>query len=134
MANQRGRQSAATQIGPVAASIERPAPPDDLTADQAAEWMAVVGRLKPDWFGRETHALLAQYCRHVVAARKVARMLAELPESCVDDYDKLLKMQEREGRAMSSLATRLRLTPQSTYDPKKTKGAGTGRDKPWQKV
>jgi hypothetical protein len=45
-------------------SNARPEPPEDLTEEQAAEWSAVVDRLPADWFPRETHGLLARYCRH----------------------------------------------------------------------
>ena len=43
--------------------------------------------------------------------------------------DRLLKMQEREGRAISALATRMRLTQQSTYD--KSKKKPTAALRPW---
>lgn len=56
----------------------RPEPPEDLTPEQAEEWRAVVARLSADWFPRETHGLLAQYCRHVCTARRIARLLAEM--------------------------------------------------------
>jgi len=115
-------------------SIERAVAPDDLNDEQRAEWQAVVNRLPADWFPRETHSLLAQYCRHVVAARRVAQLIgnAESGEAFdVDEYDKLLKMQEREGRAISSLATRMRITQQATYDPKRKKGSQV--KKPWEK-
>ena len=53
------------------------------------------------------------------------------------DTASLLALREREGRALSSLATRLRITPQSRYHPR-TAGvaaadAGSGRPKPWEK-
>lgn len=48
----------------------------------------------------------------------------------IEEYDRLLKMQEREGRAMSSLATRMRITQQTTYDKSKKKPV-TGK-KPWE--
>jgi hypothetical protein len=48
-----------------------------LTDEQATEWWAVVNRLPADWFPRETHALLIQYCRHVVSARRVAQLLTQ---------------------------------------------------------
>jgi hypothetical protein len=41
----------------------------DLTDEQAAEWGAVVDRLPVDWFLRETHGLVAQYCGHVRTTR-----------------------------------------------------------------
>lgn len=132
----RGRKSAAslavidTQVAEV---VRRPVPPDELTSEQADEWISVVDRLPADWFPRETHGMLTQYCRHVVAARRVAQLVADHEESKefdVEVYDRLLKMQEREGRAMSSLATRMRLSQQTTYDPKKKKPAQTR--KPWE--
>lgn len=116
----RGRKSAASTELAVTSPIEtiaRPDAPYDLTDEQAQEWWAVVNRMPADWFPRETHGMLTQYCRHVVAARKVAQIIAKAENSKtldVDEYDRLLKMQEREGRAISSLATRMRISQQAT--------------------
>jgi hypothetical protein len=132
----RGRPSAVSlSIVPISAleRTERPAPPDDLTVEQAVEWQQVVNRLAADWFTRETHGLLVQYCRHVVAARRVAQLIATTeaePDLDTAEYDRLLKMQEREGRAMSALATRMRITQHSTYDKTKKKPKATPR--PWE--
>jgi len=100
---------------PAVETIQRPDAPYDLTDEQSEEWWAVVNRLPADWFPRETHAVLSQYCRHVVAARRVAQLVAACEgaeEMDLGRYDDLLRMQEREGRALSSLATRLRITQQ----------------------
>ena len=73
----------------------------------------------------ETHDMLAQYCRHVISSRHVADLIEMLTAQEVfaaKDYDRLLKMQEREGRAMSALATRMRLSQQSTYSKDRKKG------------
>lgn len=131
----RGRVSGASLEVATAAveRIQRPDAPYDLTDDQAEEWWAVVNRLPADWFPRETHAVLAQYCRHVIAARRVAQLVASCEaeaEIDLDKYDNLLRMQEREGRALSSLATRLRITQQSTMSEKAKKPVGV--KKPWQ--
>ena len=118
--------------GGVVSAIERPAAPGELTDEQQAEWRSIVGRMPADWFPRETWALLAQYCRHVVAAKRIGQLIEQAEADAafdLDAYDKLLKMQEREGRAMSSLATRMRLTQQSTVNAKKQKPV-LGR-KPW---
>lgn len=88
-----------------------------------------------DWIPRGAFGSLVQYCRHVVAARRVAQMIEASDGLSVEDYDRLLKMQERESRALSSLATRLRLTPQSRYTPGRaaTKGSTGGQKrKPWE--
>jgi hypothetical protein len=148
---QRGRKSlAAVSVRAVTLSdvVPRPDAPGDLTNEQAAEWRAVVDRMPADWFQRETHALLAQYCRHVVAARRISELIrgfeTELARTVEQDgvsklaitlaaaetLDRLLKMQEREGRAMSSLATRMRLTQQTSYD--KTKPRPIATKPPWE--
>jgi hypothetical protein len=118
-----------------------------LSHEQRREWLVVVNRLPAEWFQPETFPLLAQYCRHVVAARRVAELIAALEEEmsrepedgeskvglmlgATQAMDRLLKMQEREGRAMSSLATRMRLTQQSTYDPKAKKPIA--KRNPWE--
>lgn len=114
-------------------TVARPKPPAELTPEQADEWRAVVNRLPADWFPRETLGMLAQYCRHIVSARRVAQLIQQheaLEEFDIDEYDKLLKMQEREGRALSSLATRMRITQQTTYDKSKKKGKVGKR--PWE--
>lgn len=115
-------------------AMERPQPPEELTDAQADEWISIVNRLPADWFPRETHGMLAQYCRHLIAARRVAQLIAEFEKAegglDIEDYDRLLKMQEREGRAISSLATRMRLSQQTTYDKSKKKPGATR--KPWE--
>src|SRR5262245_797932 len=74
----RGRQSTAalSVIGPDGVeTVRRPEPPDELTAEQAEEWRSIVNRLPADWFPRETLAMLAQYCRHVVHARRIVELI-----------------------------------------------------------
>lgn len=116
-------------------SIRRPDPPDELTEEQADEWRAVVNRMAADWFPRETHGLLAQYCRHIVASRHVAQLIAKAESDDGDldirQYNSLLMMQGREGRAATALARAMRLTQQSTYSAHKTKPQQAA--KPWQK-
>jgi hypothetical protein len=48
----------------------------------------------------------------------------------IDGYNQLLVMQVREGRSISSLATRMRLSQQSLYDKSKKKLPPTGK-LPW---
>ena len=128
--------AALSVVAPVGVEeVRRPMPPAELGDEQKQEWLAVVNRVPAEWFPRETHPLLAQYCRHVVAARRIAQ-LVERMESFqedgfdIEEYDRLLKMQEREGRALSSLATRMRMTQQSTYDETKRKPVKK-ESKPW---
>lgn len=132
----RGRPSAASLelITPSAVeTIQRPDAPYDLTDEQSTEWWAIVERLPADWFPRETHSLLAQYCRHVVSARRVAKLIESAESQDEIDIpllDTLYKMQEREGRAISSLATRMRITQQATSTHRAQKG-NKGVKTPW---
>lgn len=135
--SRRGRKSVAElsviQHGPIE-TVQRPDAPYDLTDEQSEEWWAIVNRMPADWFTRETHSLLAQYCRHVVAARRVAQLIASAegePDIDLDRYDRLLKMQEREGRAISSLATKMRISQQATMTKRADKGTA-GIRKPWE--
>ena len=132
----RGRVSAASRevakVGKIE-TIQRPDAPYDLTDEQSEEWWAVVNSLPADWFPRESHGVLSQYCRHVVTARRVAQLVAACEADADMDlaqYDQLLKMQEREGRALSSLATRLRITQQATVSAKTQKPKAI--KKPWE--
>ena len=80
----------------------RPEPPDELSEEEAVEWKAVVHRLPPEWFPKETHQVLVAYCRHVVRGRMVARWIKSFRdeylrmEGGVDRIDKLFAMGERE--------------------------------------
>jgi hypothetical protein len=61
-------------------------------------------------------------------------MLAELeaaPKLDIRDYDRLLKAQERETRCLASLATRMRISQQSTFDRTKRK-PDEPAVKPWE--
>jgi hypothetical protein len=130
----RGRKSVASlAVAAPIQSLERPDAPYDLTDEQSDEWWAVVNRMPAEWFPRETHGILAQYCRHVVSARRVAQLIsAEEAKKTIEVgvLDQLYKMQEREGRALSSLATRMRITQQTTYDKSKKKPVQTKA--PWE--
>ena len=134
----RGRQSAAAlELSPapgLVETMERPDAPYDLTDEQASEWWAVVNRLPADWFPRETHAMLADYCRHVVKSRRIAQLVADAEKGKtidIDALDKLYKMAERESRAISSLATRMRISQQATSTHRADKGT-KGVRKPWE--
>jgi hypothetical protein len=70
----------------------------------------------------------------VVAARRVAQLIKGEEASAgfsVVTYDKLLAMHEREGRAMTSLAAKMRLNQSSTDDRRKTSKVSTHK-KPWE--
>lgn len=125
---QRGRKSAASMevqalAAPAVTRSQRLLPPMHLSDAEQAVWLEVVNDQPADSFA-PTHApLLELYCRHVVNARVIAEELATFERAWLADdeglkrYDRLLAMNEREGRAASSLATRLRITRQAVEHP-----------------
>ena len=132
---QRGRKSAA-QLGVIAAGIDavqRPDPPAELTAEQAEVWRDTVAVMRAAWFGRETWPLLIQYCRHVVHARHIAKLLQATDlESDIGKFRKLWGIEARESALIAMLATRMRLTHQSSADPKKKHDPSAALPKPWE--
>ena len=63
--------------------------------------------------------------------------LREISPDDLVDYDKLLKMRDRETKAIGDKATKLRLTNQSRYTPQAAATAvknEIGARKPWQAV
>lgn len=136
---QRGRKSAqsltVTTSGEISA-VERPQPPDELTDEQAFEWRAIVNRMPADWFPRETWPLLIQYCRHIISARRICQVIGKLEQEEDFDfkaYSDALKIQARESQIITTLATKMRISQQSTYDKSRKKGSG-GTSKPWDDV
>lgn len=115
-------------------ATERQRAPVDLTDEQRAEWMAVVAGLPADRFTREQVPMLAAHCRHTVAQRRIAQLIeaAEKAEEFdVNEYDRLLKMQERESRCLASLAVRLGFAYSTAYEKRPPKG-GKHTPKPWE--
>lgn len=135
----RGRTSAAALSVISSQGIEtvrRPDPPDELTDEQADEWRAVVNRLPADWFPRETHGMLVDYCRHVVMARRIAQLVERAEGADVLDvaeYDRLAKMAERESRVIASLATKMRITQQATVRAEQARKPSQ-ISKPWETI
>ncbi len=114
--------------------VQRPDAPYDLTDAQAAVWHRIAADLPADWFSPKTIDLLAQNCRHVVEASRIASLIEqEMRQKKLDlgRYNQLLKMQERESRAITTLMTKMRTTHQSLYD-KKLKLDAQKVNKPWE--
>lgn len=133
----KGRKSGAAlsiASSSVVTAIQRARPPADLSPEAAAEWRAIVNRLPAEWFPVETHPLLASYCRHIITSRRVADLIAACEsrdEFDVAEYERLLKMQERESRALAALGRGMRLTQQSTYGNRKEKPSRPSKA-PWE--
>jgi hypothetical protein len=119
----RGRKSVAELSIVPAETAFRPRPPADLPAPLAEEWKAIVARMPNGWFGRESFGLLTAYLRHWWNAKLIAEQIDSFkPEwfksdEGLDRFDQLSKVLEREQRAMSSLAGKMRLSQSSRTKP-----------------
>jgi len=118
---QRGRKSAASiavRAAPTLSDSRLPAPLHMSDAEQAV-WVDVVNDQPASAFSPTHGPLLEMYCRHVVLSRVLADEILNFDRAWLADddglkrYDRLLAMHERESRAASSAATRLRITRQA---------------------
>jgi len=100
----------------------RPLPPEGFTEAERDLWADVVTRLPAGWFPPETWEHLAAYCHHAISARDLSRLVSAFEpkwlsaEGGLERLDRLLRMRDRECRAMMACARALRLTNQSRYD------------------
>src|SRR5262245_54120891 len=124
-----GRRSAASfEVPRVRELRPRPEPPDELNAEEAVVWRTVTARMPADWFTSENFPLLVMYCRSICSARDIAnRRKSGLN---LEELDLLLSMVDRERRSIESLATKMRLTQQSRYSKRKSRGPDAPR--PWE--
>ncbi len=98
----------------------QPGPPPELNPDEAKEWNRLWAVSPPDWFPRETWPLLVQLCRHICMSRWLGETLQEVRQGLLDPknvkqiahINSISVMHEREGRAMTALMEKLRLTTQ----------------------
>jgi hypothetical protein len=114
--------------------VERIKATPDLTDEEAAVWAATVSAYPADWFTGGNAPLLGQLCRHTIHARRISSLIERTVAGTqfeIGEYDLLLKMLERESRAMASLQTKLRLTPQATTNHRGNKQSVVTLD-PWE--
>ena len=98
----------------------QPEPVEELSAEERVEWRKFTARLPADWFPPETWPVLAQLCRHIVQARWFGYTLQEVRALPLDPNDgeqldrleRLIRMHDREGKAVVALMVKLRLTSQ----------------------
>jgi hypothetical protein len=137
MKGKRGRKSAAELMTPqpLEAYARQPLPPE-IIGEEAEEYVRIVNAYPADWIEPAAVPLLVQFCRHVVQARRVAEVLERVvgqQETQMAFYSDLLKEQRAESASLASLATKLRLTPQSRRNDRGNVQpvARTGRP-PWE--
>jgi phage terminase small subunit len=132
MSRHRGRKSAAELAVVPISAVQRPEPPEELSAEEAEVWRLTVEGMRADWFGPEVRPLLRAYCTQTALALFLAQELRAL---AVGDksFGRLAGMHARATKTMAMLATKMRLTPrsnrESTRDGRDPSG---GRPRPWE--
>jgi hypothetical protein len=114
--------------------IQRPDAPYELTDEEADEWRAVVNTMPAGHFMRGNYALLSQYCRHVIAARRVAQLIGQVLKQAEFDrkeFGALLQLQATESAAITRLLRSMRLTQQSVMRAETTKHPREQSRRPW---
>jgi hypothetical protein len=127
------------RIVAINASAKRAEAPKGLTCSQARRWKAIVDAMPGGWLGAEAHDALAQYCRHITTVETLAERISDIEEgeggAGFAEYDALLRVREREGRAALAIARALRMTPQARQQPKTAGRAYDNNDtgaRPWE--
>lgn len=125
----RNTQGAMDAAGP---ATQRPEPLSHLTAEQKKVWKRCADSLPPEWFRGETLDLLAEYCEQVSISRKIGKMIRKLPDKdSTNEVEKLVRLKEKTARVIVTLATKMRMSQQSTYDREKVKDSAPPADNPW---
>jgi hypothetical protein len=135
----RGKKSSAALAVVTALPGQRPAPPDELTQDQADVWKMVVATKPVDWFTPDTHKLLISYCKHATTARVLDEQIDNFDPAWLTEpegllrYKELTGIREKQTRALTALSRSMRLTHQSVYRPEKANAKTAVTKKPWEK-
>lgn len=137
---QRGRSSSAALSVVAGTDIDgRPKAPSDLTEFQQEVWERTVANEAADVFRTAAlQQLLKEYCRHVETADRLSKQVdlatADGSNHSLQDVDVMLRMRDRETKALGDKATKLRLTNQSRYTPGAAATAAKKgvEKKPWQ--
>lgn len=138
---QRGRKSAAEVEATGLAPVSEQGRPDadySLTDEQAEVWHAVLEALPAGWIGAEALPVLAAYARTTVHLRRLGMLITQ--EEGSDEFDPrhyaaLIRAHGQAAQILKTLATSLRLTPQSRLRAERAArtidGHRTG-PKPWE--
>ncbi len=136
--DQPGRPSAASLSVVPSGLPQRPEPPECLTAPQGSTWRAIVATKAPDWFKADTQPLLVAYCKAVDLHMRVSALLDSMdPLADAREFRGLIEVAAKQAAIMSSMATKMRLTPQSRYTPQAAstsdRKTASEQRKPWER-
>jgi hypothetical protein len=128
----RGRKSAAELAVVPISAVQGPEPPAEFDPQEAEIWRLTVSGMKPDWFGPEVQPLLRCYCTQAATAEFLAKAL-RTTDMGDKSYGRLLALHRGATKIMVSLATKLRITPQSNrMSSRDGRDPSGGRPKLWE--
>jgi len=113
--------------------VDRLRPPAELTDEEVEVWVAVTSSVEADWFNPGNAPLLAQYCRHVIAAKRIAELI-ERNSNDVGTFLELLKAQREQTSALKTLAASMRIAQQSTRTYRGNARTISQINVPWEKA
>ncbi len=103
-------------------AVPYPAAPRGLSRRQRTLWRDITRAKPPDWWDAATLPLLAALVAHVETLEAVQGQIGALGElsdpRALARLEQLARLRDREAKALASLSTKLRLTPQSRYEPR----------------
>jgi len=113
----------------------------EMTEREMHYWRTVMDSPAGEYIHPESHPLLYEYCRLAASCDRFAEMIREVESGdepmsgrVLKDYDQLLKMRERAGKAASEISVKLRIAPSSRVHKEKA-GTLAGRprgSRPWE--
>ena len=124
-----GHSRGRPRISPVPDVTMRCDPPEDLLEAQKAIGRDIVSKVRGGWF-YSSEPLLKAYVFTLWQLDTLARGLAR-EEPCSEGYFKILRLQLSVTKVAAALATKLRLTPRSTFDRYQPKTVPNLK-KPWE--
>ena len=132
---QRGRKSRLSLLDVALTDVVPwPEPPAELTADEAAEWIAICNSVPADYFAQPTYSTLMQYCRHVVVAQHLAELIQRCRKSKKFDaqFRSLLREQRAETLAIYGCLRSMRLTHLAVKPSSRAAIPSNPMPKPWE--
>src|SRR5262245_43666912 len=118
-------------VVPLDPAVSRVVPPADLNKEEAEAFRKLVASVHPQHFAPQDVPLIIAYVQSMLHSRRASEALSG--KFAGKDT---LAMWDRSTKIMSTLATRLRLAPQSRYDAKtahRNARKVTPGKKPWER-
>ena len=131
-----GRKSLASLSVITPSVVRRVEPPADLTEAEADLFSQIVATKPADWWTVDNAPLLVEYVRALTMLDLLAAQIrGALKDGEAATIKDLMKLRDMESRRAMSLATKMRLSQQSTYSTRAAdtaKGKAGAGAKPWQ--